>query len=159
MRSWVKTTGGRGHYVVVPLKPKRTSAECLDFSRAVSEAIVRADSRVYTTAFAKSGREHKILIHYLRNNRTNTSVCAFSPQARPGATVSMPLGWNELIESPRRWTMLRRYRDGALGSERTPGPNIGTALRLFPPRRSQRSRAFRRPNGIARMLPERLRQE
>src|SRR6185503_7231317 len=40
LRSWVKTTGGRGLHVVVPLKPKRTVAECLDFSRAVSEAIV-----------------------------------------------------------------------------------------------------------------------
>src|SRR5687767_5656652 len=44
LRSWVKTTGGRGLHVIVPLKPKRTVAECLDFSRAVSEAIVRADS-------------------------------------------------------------------------------------------------------------------
>ena len=52
LRSWVKTTGGRGLHVVVPLTPERTVAECLDFSRAVSEAIVRADSRVYTTAFA-----------------------------------------------------------------------------------------------------------
>ena len=80
--------------------------ECLDFSRAVSEAIVRADPRAYTTEFAKSGREHKILIDYLRNNRTNTSVCAFSPRARPGAAVSMPLGWNELRQPPGRWTML-----------------------------------------------------
>jgi bifunctional non-homologous end joining protein LigD len=106
LRSWVKTTGGRGLHVVVPLTPERTVAECLHFSRAVSEAIVRADSRDYTTAFAKSGREHKILIDYLRNNRTNTSVSAFSPRARPGAGVSMPLGWNELRESPGRWTML-----------------------------------------------------
>ena len=92
--------------MVVPLKPKRTVAECLDFSRAVAEAIVRANPQAYTTAFAKSGRERKVLIDYLRNNRTNTSVCAFSPRARPGATVSMPLGWNELRESPERWTML-----------------------------------------------------
>ena len=106
LRSWVKTTGGRGLHVVVPLKPKRTVAECLDFSRAVSEAIVRADPRTYTTDFAKSGREHKILIDYLRNNRTNTSVCAFSPRARPGAAVSMPLGWNELRQPPDRWTIL-----------------------------------------------------
>ena len=106
LRSWVKTTGGRGLHVVVPLKPKRTVAECLDFSRAVSEAIVRADPRAYTTDFAKSGREHKILIDYLRNNRTNTSVCAFSPRARPGAAVSMPLGWNELRHPPDRWTIL-----------------------------------------------------
>src|SRR4029450_12360089 len=90
LTSWVKTTGGRGLHVVVPLKPKRTVAECLDFSRAVSEAIGRADPHAYTTAFRKSGREHKILTDYLRNNRTNTSVCAFSPRARPGAAVSVP---------------------------------------------------------------------
>jgi bifunctional non-homologous end joining protein LigD len=102
LRSWVKTTGGRGLHVVVPLKPKRTVAECLTFSRAVSEAIASTDHHAYTTAFAKSGREHKILIDYLRNNRTNTSVCAFSPRARPEATVSMPLGWNELREPPGR---------------------------------------------------------
>ena len=106
LRSWVKTTGGRGLHVVVPLKPKRTVAECLDFSRAVSEAIASTDRHAYTTTFAKAGREHKILIDYLRNNRTNTSVCAFSPRARPGATVSMPLGWNELREPPGRWTVL-----------------------------------------------------
>ena len=106
LRSWVKTTGGRGLHVVIPVKPKRTVAECLDFSRAVSETIASTDPQVYTTAFAKSGREHKILIDYLRNNRTNTSVCAFSPRARPEAMVSMPLGWNELRDQPGRWTIL-----------------------------------------------------
>jgi bifunctional non-homologous end joining protein LigD len=106
LRSWVKTTGGRGLHVVVPLKPRRTVAECLEFSRAVSEAIASTDPDTYTTAFAKSGREHKVLIDYLRNNRTNTSVSAFSPRARPGATVSMPVAWHELRELPGRWTML-----------------------------------------------------
>jgi bifunctional non-homologous end joining protein LigD len=106
LTSWVKTTGGRGLHVVVPLKPKRTVAECLDFSRAVSEAIARTGPDAYTTAFAKAGWEHKILIDYLRNNRTNTSVCAFSTRAQPEATVSMPLGWNDLREPPGRWTIL-----------------------------------------------------
>jgi len=106
LTSWAKTTGGRGLHVVVPLEPKRTVAECLNFSRAVSEAIASTDSDAYTTAFAKSGREDKILIDYLRNNRTNTSVCAFSPRARPGATISMPVRWNELREPPERWTIL-----------------------------------------------------
>jgi bifunctional non-homologous end joining protein LigD len=106
LTSWVKTTGGRGLHVVVPLKPKRTVAECLDFSRAVSEAIARTDPRSYTTAFAKAGRERKILIDYLRNNRTNTSVCAYSPRARAGAMVSMPLHWDDLDDPPARWTLL-----------------------------------------------------
>jgi bifunctional non-homologous end joining protein LigD len=72
LTSWVKTTGGRGLHVVVPLKPHRPVSDCLDFSRAVSEAIASTDPHAYTTAFAKSGREDKILIDYLRNNRTNT---------------------------------------------------------------------------------------
>jgi len=74
LRSWVKTTGGRGVHVVVPLKRKRTVTECLDFSRAVSEAIAKTDPRTYTTAFPKAGRERQILIDYLRNNRTNTTT-------------------------------------------------------------------------------------
>jgi bifunctional non-homologous end joining protein LigD len=117
LRSWVKTTGGRGLHVVVPLTPKRSVAECLEFSRAVAESIERTDPRTYTTAFAKAGRERQILIDYLRNNRTNTSVCAFSPRARPGAQVSMPLDWSELRKPPDRWTLtttprrLERLRD------------------------------------------------
>ena len=114
---------------------QRTVSECLDFSRAVSEAIARTDPRSYTTAFAKAGRERKIPIDYLRNNRTNTSVCAFSPRARPGAAVSMPLDWDELDEPRRRWTLLTVPR------RLSPGGSVSTtqALRTFRRRRSQRS--------------------
>jgi bifunctional non-homologous end joining protein LigD len=106
LTSWVKTTGGRGLHVVVPITPARDVAQCLEFSRAVGEAIVKTDPQLYTTTFAKLGRERKILIDYLRNNRTNTSICAFSPRARPGAIVSMPLDWNDLTASPERWTLV-----------------------------------------------------
>lgn len=106
LESWVKTTGGRGLHVVMPVKPARDTTECLKFSRAVSDAIVGTNPQRYTTAFAKAGRERKILIDYLRNNRTNTSICAFSARARPGAMVSMPLDWRELRTGPERWTLL-----------------------------------------------------
>ena len=111
LESWVKTTGGRGLHVVVLFKPERDWSECLSFARDVSEAIARTDSRRYTTTFAKAGREETLLIDYLRNNRTNTSVCAFSPRARPGAFVSMRVAWRDLPAGPERGPC-RRFRRG-----------------------------------------------
>ena len=95
VETWVKTTGGHGIHVVAPLKPDRQWDECLEFAKAVAEALVRSNP-IYTITFAKAGREKKILIDYLRNNRTNTSVAAFSARARPSATVSMPVSWKQL---------------------------------------------------------------
>jgi len=96
LESFVKTTGGRGLHVVVPLTPHADWKQCLDFSRALSEQFELAQPELYTTAFAKAGRSRKILIDYLRNNRTNTSIAAYSTRAREGAPVSVPLTWEEL---------------------------------------------------------------
>jgi bifunctional non-homologous end joining protein LigD len=73
----------------------------------VAAALVRSNP-IYTITFAKAGRETKILIDYLRNNRTNTSVAAFSARARPSATVSMPIGWQQLTAKldPQSFTVL-----------------------------------------------------
>jgi bifunctional non-homologous end joining protein LigD len=106
LASWVKTTGGKGLHVVVPIDRGLDWSQCLAFSRHVGELLARTDPALYTTAFPKRGRERKILVDYLRNNRTNTSVCAFSPRARPGAVVSMPLDWKDLTFGPERWTLL-----------------------------------------------------
>jgi bifunctional non-homologous end joining protein LigD len=105
--AFVKSTGGRGLHVVVPIAPVRPWTECLAFSRGIAEVIARHAPQAFTTAFAKKGRERKILIDYLRNNRTNTSVAAFSTRATPGATVSVPLAWDELdpASPPDRFTI------------------------------------------------------
>ncbi|HET7694735.1 MAG TPA: DNA ligase D [Vicinamibacterales bacterium] len=99
LESFVKTTGGRGLHVVVPLAPVHDWAACLDLSRAVAEALTRHDPGLFTTTFSKRGRERQILVDYMRNNRTNTSVAAFSTRAREGAPVSMPVSWTELTPS------------------------------------------------------------
>jgi bifunctional non-homologous end joining protein LigD len=100
LASFVKTTGGHGLHVVVPLRPRADWDTALEFSRLFAEAIAGADPKAYTTAFAKKGREGKILIDYMRNSRGSTSVAAFSTRARAAAAVSVPLDWDEL--SPRR---------------------------------------------------------
>lgn len=107
LAAFVKTTGGAGLHVVVPLVPDRPWQECLAFARGLAEVLARHDPKRYTVAFAKAGRERKILIDYLRNNRTNTSVCAYSTRARPGAPVSVPLAWDELDgrTPPARFTL------------------------------------------------------
>ncbi|RPJ80065.1 MAG: DNA ligase D, partial [Acidobacteria bacterium] len=96
LESYVKTTGGSGLHVAVPLQPALDWSECLALAKGVAERLVGLDPSRFTTSFPKAGRTRKILIDYLRNNRTNTSVAAYSSRARPGATVSVPLGWREL---------------------------------------------------------------
>jgi len=116
--SFVKTTGGRGLHVVVPLAPRADWAECLEFARAFALALARQRPALFTERFAKIGREDKILLDYLRNNRTNTSIAAYSTRARPDAPVSVPVAWTELprVSSPARFTIatvpsrLRRLR-------------------------------------------------
>ncbi|HVX93776.1 MAG TPA: DNA ligase D [Polyangia bacterium] len=98
LRAWVKTTGGKGLHVVVPIAPTSWHA-CLAFARGVAEAMVRTQPRTYTVALPKAGRADKILVDVLRNGRANTAVAAFSARARAGATVSMPIAWDDLAPS------------------------------------------------------------
>jgi bifunctional non-homologous end joining protein LigD len=117
LRGFVKTTGGAGLHVVVPLVRERDWSECLAFARGLAQAMERERPRTFTTKYAKAGRERKILVDYLRNNRTNTSVAAYSPRARDRAPVSVPLAWDELSArlDPARFTIEttpRRVREG-----------------------------------------------
>jgi bifunctional non-homologous end joining protein LigD len=108
LESFPKTTGGNGLHVVVPLVPDADWRACLEFARSFALVLEEHNPDLFTTAFAKAGRERKILIDYLRNNRTNTSVAAYSTRAKPGAPVSMPLRWKDLTPAldPRRFTVL-----------------------------------------------------
>jgi bifunctional non-homologous end joining protein LigD len=99
LQSFPKTTGGRGLHVVAPLAPAAGWEACLQFARGLAAEMERAQPSRYTTSFRKAGREQKILLDYLRNNRTNTSVAAFSTRARPGAPVSVPLRWADVRPS------------------------------------------------------------
>jgi bifunctional non-homologous end joining protein LigD len=96
LESFVKTTGGKGLHVVVPLSPGPTWDEGADFARKLAESVAREDPRGYISRMAKSARQGKIFIDYLRNVRGATSVAAYSTRAKAQAPVSVPLGWDEL---------------------------------------------------------------
>lgn len=106
LRSWLKTTGGKGLHVVAPIVPAGAAA-CLAFSRAVAASLAAHAPRLFTSNMAKAGRQRLILIDAFRNNRTNTSVAAYALRARPGAPVSMPIGWEQLKSSldPRKFNV------------------------------------------------------
>jgi bifunctional non-homologous end joining protein LigD len=96
LESFVKTTGGKGLHVVVPLVAGPSWDEMSTFARTVAETIAREHPQHYITSMAKAERKGRIFIDYLRNIRGATSVAAYSTRATPRATMSVPLGWDEL---------------------------------------------------------------
>jgi bifunctional non-homologous end joining protein LigD len=96
LRSFLKTTGGKGLHVVMPIEPVRPWAEVKEFSRLIAEFLVRAEPKLFTAKVAKLRREGKVFVDYLRNSETASAVSAFSARARPDAGVSMPVAWDQL---------------------------------------------------------------
>ncbi len=94
--SYIKTSGGKGYHVVVPLKPTATWDTFYTFAKSVAEVMEKKWSDRYTTNSRKTKRSGKIFIDWMRNGRGATSVAPYSLRAREGAAVSMPITWEEL---------------------------------------------------------------
>jgi bifunctional non-homologous end joining protein LigD len=99
--AFVKTTGGKGLHVVVPIIPKHNWDEVKAFAKKVAESLALEAPRLYTATMSKAKRKGKIFIDHLRNARTATAVCAYSTRASAGAPVSVPVSWQELATDVR----------------------------------------------------------
>ena len=96
LESFVKTTGGKGLHVVAPVERRLGWDDFKAFSKAVVEAMERDEPARYTTNMGKAHRRGKVFLDYLRNGRNATFIAPYSPRARPGAPVAVPISWEEL---------------------------------------------------------------
>jgi bifunctional non-homologous end joining protein LigD len=99
LTSFVKTTGGKGLHVCVPIVRRIEWDGAKEFCRKFSEAIVASAPDEYVATASKARRKGKIFIDFLRNARGATFIAPYSTRARPGAPVAVPLGWDELSEN------------------------------------------------------------
>lgn len=96
LESFLKLTGGKGLHVVVPIAPQHDWNELNEFAHQFVLALEQQNPSLYLTKMTKAARKDRIYLDYLRNERGATAVAPFSPRAREGAAVSLPLAWSDL---------------------------------------------------------------
>lgn len=101
LTGFLRTTGGKGLHVVVPLIRRNNWTEVKAFAKALAEDLVHQDPRRYTARLPLAARRGKIFIDYLRNARGATAIANYSTRARAGAPVAVPLAWDELTPDSR----------------------------------------------------------
>lgn len=96
LMSFLKSTGGKGLHVVAPIRPEHDWRVIKDFAHELVLQLEREQPKLYITKVSLAARKNRIFLDYLRNDREATSIAPYSPRARSGVPVSMPLRWEEL---------------------------------------------------------------
>ncbi len=98
LTSFVKSTGGKGLHVVIPIKPEYPWEKVKEFTHVFVQLLEQLKPKDYISKMTKSKRSGKIFIDYLRNQHTASAIGAYSTRARAHAPVSTPLSWDELSD-------------------------------------------------------------
>jgi bifunctional non-homologous end joining protein LigD len=167
LQSFVKTTGGKGLHVVFPLVPKADWDTVKSFAQSISAQMEADQPRRYTANMAKRNRQGRIYVDYLRNGMGATAVAAYSTRARPGAAVSTPIAWDELVPGirsnhftvenlPKRLPFLDRDPWEGIASLRQELPGTQRAAQRSPRESRSKSEQSRgaAPENIQQLLPD-----
>jgi bifunctional non-homologous end joining protein LigD len=101
LASWVKTTGGKGLHVMVPVERARTADQGRVWAHSIVQRLAASDPGRYTLRADPRERQGRIFLDYLRNGRGTTAVGAWSPRARPGFPIARPVTWREVEKGVR----------------------------------------------------------
>ena len=128
LKSIVKTTGGKGLHVIVPLRPAASWTIAKGFSKAIADGLARDEPKIFIATASKAARKGRIYVDYLRNDRGSTATGAYCVRARPGLPVAMPIDWRQVTESlapadynlqtvdkvalPKEWREAQKWRQG-----------------------------------------------
>jgi bifunctional non-homologous end joining protein LigD len=117
--AFLKTSGGKGLHLVVPLKKQLDWDTVKDFSQAIVQHLSRTIPQRFVAKSGGSNRVGKIFIDYLRNGYGATTVCAWSARARPGMGISVPVRWEELdgLKGGAHWTVRSAHSRLDAGNE------------------------------------------
>jgi bifunctional non-homologous end joining protein LigD len=96
LKSFLKSTGGKGLHVVAPIAPKQSWDEVKAFAKAIADTLVEVRADRYTANPLKRTRVGKIFVDYLRNQRGGSAIVNYSTRAKANASVACPLAWDEL---------------------------------------------------------------
>lgn len=116
LKSYLKTSGGKGYHIVVPFKASKNWDAFSEFAQNVARLAEKKHPKLFTTNIRKATRKGKIFIDYLRNDTGSTCVAPYSLRARDAAGISMPIFWNHLYKvAPNEVTLLNvaNYLKGA----------------------------------------------
>lgn len=107
LKAWLKTSGGKGLHIAVPLTPRLDYDSVKDFARTFVRHIAKTIPDRFSAVAGPANRRGKVFVDYLRNGFGQTTVAAFSARARPGMGVSMPVSWEQLtsLKSGDQWTV------------------------------------------------------
>lgn len=111
LKSYLKTSGGKGYHVCVPFKSVSSFKKLNSFAKSVAQALEKTYPDLFVSTISKQKRENRIFIDYMRNSKNSTCVAPFSIRCRKSAPISMPISWKNLDNVLPNEITIKNYRE------------------------------------------------